>query len=273
VQNRAAHAVHWAYPLLANLMENIMSSSQTPVAQGFAADGGAAELPRGPAVLVVGANGLVGRAVVRRLVAQTWAGSVTALVRRPGALTAGQALPGRLRERVIDFERLGAPEFQSAFAADIVICALGTTIRQAGSQAAFRRVDVDYPAEVARRAFAAGAHHFLLVTALGADARSGVFYNRCKGEVEAAVLSIGFPSVTVVRPSLMLGPRAERRPAERVAQNLSKVLGWMVPKTWRPVPAESVAAALATAARVDAPGVRVLENAALLAAQDERPVG
>ncbi|WP_431068157.1 oxidoreductase [Ralstonia holmesii] len=250
-----------------------MSSSQMPVGQGFAAGGEAPERPRGPAVLVAGANGLVGRAVVRRLVAQPRAGGVTALVRRRGALTAGQATPGRLRECVVDFERLDAPEIRSAFAADIVICALGTTIRQAGSQAAFRRVDVEYPVEVARRAFAAGAHHFLLVSALGADARSGVFYNRCKGEVEAEILSIGFPSVTVVRPSLLLGTRAEFRLGERIAQGLSRAIGWMVPKTWRPVSAESVAAALVMAARVDAPGVRVLENAGLLGAKDERPVG
>lgn len=249
-----------------------MTDSQMLVAQGLAADGRGAEQPRGPAVLVVGASGLVGRAVVRRLVAQTWAGSVTVLVRRPGALTAGQALPGRLRERVVDFERLDAPETRSAFAADIVICALGTTIRQAGSQAAFRRVDVDYPAEIARRAFAAGAHHFLLVSALGADARSSVFYNRCKGEVEAAILAVGFPSVTVVRPSLLLGKRAAFRLGERVAQVLSNAVGGLVPKAWRPVPVESVAAALVTAARVDAPGARVLENPALLVAQDERPM-
>lgn len=250
-----------------------MSSAQMPVGQGFAASGEAPEQPRGPSVLVAGANGLVGRAVVRRLVAQPWAGSVTALVRRRGALTAGHAAPGRLRECVVDFDRLDASETQPVFAADIVICALGTTIRQAGSQAAFRRVDVEYPVELARRAFAAGAHHFLLVSALGADARSRVFYNRCKGEVEAEILSIGFPSVTVVRPSLLLGTRAEFRPGERVAQGVSRAIGWMVPRTWRPVSAESVAAALVTAARVDAPGVRVLENAALLAAEDERPVG
>ena len=250
-----------------------MSSSQTPVAQGTGPHDDAAQPPRGPAVLVAGANGLVGRAVVRRLMAQTWAGSVTALVRRPGALASGQAMPGRLRECVVDLERLDAPGAQTALAVDIVICALGTTIRQAGSQAAFRRVDVDYPVELARRAFAAGAHHFLLVTALGADAHSRVFYNRCKGEAEAAILSVGFPSVTIARPSLLLGARTERRPTERVAQNLSKMFGWMVPPAWRPVPAESVAAALVNAARVDAPGVRVLENAALLAAKDERPVG
>lgn len=249
-----------------------MMDRQTLVAQGFTADASGAEQPRGPSVLVVGASGLVGRAVVRRLVAQTWAGRVTALVRRPGALTAGQALPGRLRECVVDFARLDAPETQSVLAADIVICALGTTLRDAGSQAAFRRVDVDYPAEIARRAFAAGAHHFLLVSALGADARSSVFYNRCKGEAEAAILSVGFPSVTVVRPSLLLGERAAFRLGERVAQTLSKAVGGLVPQAWRPVPVESVAAALVTAARVDAPGVRVLENPALLAAQDERPV-
>lgn len=77
----------------------------------------------------------------------------------------------------------------------------------------------------------------------------------------------------VVRPSLLLGTRAEFRLGERVAQGLSRAIGWMVPRTWRPVSAESVAAALVTAARVDAPGARVLENAALLAAEDERPVG
>lgn len=250
-----------------------MSSSQMPVGQGFTAGDEAPEQPRGPAVVVAGASGLVGRAVVRRLVAQPWAGSVTALVRRPGALTAGQAMPGRLHECLIDFDRLDAPETQSALAADIVICALGTTIRQAGSEAAFRRVDVEYPVALAQRAFAAGARHFLLVSALGADARSRVFYNRCKGEVEAQILAIGFPSVTVVRPSLLLGKRAEFRLGERIAQDLSRAIGWMVPGTWRPVPVESVAAALVMAARVDAPGVRVLENAALLAAQDERPVG
>ena len=100
-----------------------MTDRQTLVAQGFTADASGAEQPRGPSVLVVGASGLVGRAVVRRLVAQTWAGRVTALVRRPGALTAGQALPGRLRECVVDFARLDAPETQSVLAADIVIAA------------------------------------------------------------------------------------------------------------------------------------------------------
>lgn len=99
-----------------------------------------------------------------------------------------------------------------------------------------------------------------------------MFYNRCKGEAEAAILSVGFPSVTVVRPSLLLGKRAAFRLGERVAQTLSKAVGVLVPKAWRPVPVESVAAALVMAARVDAPGVRVLENMALLAAQDERPV-
>jgi uncharacterized protein YbjT (DUF2867 family) len=254
-------------------MENIMSRSQTLVAQGLAADGHVGGQTRGPSVLVAGASGLVGRAVVRRLVAQSWPGRVTALVRRAGTLTAEHAMPGRLHEYVIDFERLDAPEARPALAADIVICALGTTLRQAGSEAAFRRVDVEYPAELARRAFAAGAHHFLLVSALGADARSRVFYNRCKGEAEAEILSVGFASVTVVRPSLLLGKRAELRRGERIAQSLSRAIGWMVPRPWRPVPAESVAAALVSAARVDAPGVRLLENAALLAAKDERPVG
>jgi len=150
-------------------------------------------------------------------------------------------------------------EHSDWFEVDWVFCALGTTMRQAGSQDAFRRVDFDYPLSVARTARAAGARHFLLVSAAGADAHSKVFYNRVKGELEEAVRQLGYPSFTIARPSLLLG---ERSPP-RVGEEFAKRLAWLFPPKWKPVQASQVASALLRSAQADEPGVKVLDNTAL----------
>lgn len=206
--------------------------------------------------IVAGATGLVGRALVRQLAHDPAWREVRALVRR---VPPGEAGGPTLVQVPVDYERLDPPP--SWAAADQVFCALGTTIRQAGSQAAFRRVDYDYPVALARAARASGARHFLLVSAVGADPHSRVFYNRVKGEVETAIAELGFRSVTIARPSLLLGKRAEPRLGEQVG----KVLGLLAPARWRPVPAERVARALVEAAREDRPGVRIIENPELRA--------
>jgi uncharacterized protein YbjT (DUF2867 family) len=207
--------------------------------------------------IVAGATGLVGQALMRQLAAESTWREVRALVRA--------ALPPDLSGPTVvavqpDYARLEPPPLWAA--ADHVFCALGTTMRQAGSAAAFRRVDFDYPVALARAARARGARHFLLVSALGADPASRVFYNRVKGEVEAAIITVGFRSVTIARPSLLLGRRTE----PRLAEQLGKVLGVLAPPRWRPVPASRVARALVDAAKRDAPGVRILENRELRAA-------
>jgi uncharacterized protein YbjT (DUF2867 family) len=207
--------------------------------------------------IVAGATGLVGQALMRQLAAESTWREVRALVRA--------ALPPDLSGTTVvaiqpDYARLEPPPLWAA--ADHVFCALGTTMRQAGSAAAFRRVDFDYPVALARAARARGARHFLLVSALGADPASRVFYNRVKGEVEAAIITLGFRSVTIARPSLLLGRRTE----PRLAEQLGKVLGVLAPPRWRPVPASRVARALVDAAKRDAPGVRILENRELRAA-------
>jgi uncharacterized protein YbjT (DUF2867 family) len=207
--------------------------------------------------LLAGATGLVGRECLRLLAADKEVAEVRALVRRP--LPADAAGP-RVRECRAEFERLD--EHPDWFAVDKVFCALGTTIKQAGSQQAFRRVDCEYPFAIAKAARARGASHLLLVSALGASARSTVFYNRVKGELEEAIVALGYPSVTIARPSILLGERAERRPGEELA----KTIGWLVPSRWRPVRGAQVAAALVRAAHAGAPGVQILENAALRAA-------
>ena len=206
----------------------------------------------GRRVLLAGATGLVGRQCLALLAADPSVSEVIALVRRPpaDALVDGS----KIRFEPVDFDRLDAR--RELFAVEQVICALGTTIKRAGSQQAFRRVDFDYPLAIARLAREQGARHFLLVSALGASAGSRVFYSRVKGELEEALGALGYPALTIVRPSLLLGDRDEFRLGEEIAKRFA----WMTPAAYRPVQARALAAALLMAAREDRPGRRVIES-------------
>lgn len=207
---------------------------------------------RDPVLALLGATGLVGGETLRQALAHPRIGGVVAIGRRP---VESPDPRGLLRNAVVEFDRLALDA--SAFAADAVCCALGTTIKRAGSQARFRQVDHDYVVEAARLARAQGAAHFLLVSALGADAESRVFYNRVKGEVERAVLALGFPRTTIVRPSLLLGDRGEFRLGELVAKPLMR----LVPLRWRAVHARDVARVLVEAAAdAEGPRVRIVES-------------
>ena len=180
---------------------------------------------------------------------------IVALVRRP----LPNVDPARLQCVVADFEHLDRTA--DHFAVDAIVCALGTTMRQAGSRERFRRVDFDYPLEAARLGRARGAAHFLLVSALGANPRSRVFYNRVKGEIEEALGALNFPALTIVRPSLLLGTRREFRLGEVIARHLAV----LAPARIRPVSARAVAAALVDAALNPVAGRTVLESAELRA--------
>jgi uncharacterized protein YbjT (DUF2867 family) len=171
----------------------------------------------------------------------------------------------KLKVHQVDVARLPA----TFPAVDDVFIALGTTIKVAGSEAAFRQVDFDSVVNTARAAKAAGATRLAVVSALGADAKSRVFYNRVKGEMQAAIAQLGYESVVIAQPSLLLGDRAAlgqpARSGEVWATRLLGPLGWMVPKAVRPIPARAVASAL-LAAMLDAkPGVRVLKSGAMQA--------
>lgn len=205
--------------------------------------------PSGRTALVAGATGLVGSEILRQLAADQGYTGVRALVRRVPT-----GLPARVTPVMADFERL--EQVAATLGADHVFCALGTTIRTAGSQEAFRRVDYDYVVALARLARDLGAGHFLLVSSLGADRRSRIFYSRVKGEVETAVQALGYPSLTIVRPSLLLGNRAEFR----LGEVLAKPLGPLMPRRYRPVHVRAVAATLIRAAHEGRPGVRIIES-------------
>ena len=202
-------------------------------------------------MLLAGATGLVGRECLHLLIDDPSVGRVVTIARRPLDLVPVSA---KLDPRVVSFDRLDADE--ALFEADDIICALGTTIAQAGSQERFRQVDLEYPLAIARLGLARGAQHFLLVSAIGASASSRIFYNRVKGELEDAVQSMGYPSVTIARPSLLLGDRREPRFGEEVG----KLFAPLIPGRWRPVQARAVAVALVAAARDREPGFRVIES-------------
>lgn len=212
--------------------------------------------------LLAGATGLVGRALLPMLLAGKQYGSVHVLLRRGAPDIEANA---KLKVHQVDFARLPA-----AFpTVDDVFIALGTTIKVAGSEVAFRQVDFDFVVNTARAARAAGATRLAVVSTLGADAKSRVFYNGVKGETQAAIAQLGYESVVIAQPSMLLGDRAAlgqpARSGEVWAARLLEPLGWMVPKGVRPIQARAVASAL-LAAMLDAkPGVRVLKSGAMQA--------
>ncbi len=206
--------------------------------------------PTTKSVLLSGATGLVGRHVLALLLQDARVGRVVAPSRRP--------LPPhpKLLNPQVDFAAL--PEMTPWWAVDGVICTLGTTIRAAGTREAFRQVDHAYPLRVAELARRNGATAYALNSAMGADPRSRIFYNRVKGELERDLATLGYPSLTFVRPGLIGGERDEFRLGERVAAAVLGVAGPVLPRRWRINPADAIASALVAAALQAEPGVQVV---------------
>jgi len=214
-----------------------------------------------PAALLAGATGLVGRAILTRLLGPDRTHRVVVVARKP--LPTTLARDPRLTVLVGDMATLAG----AANAIGDVYIALGTTIKVAGSEAAFRAVDFDLVVAIARAARAAGATRLGVVSALGADRRSRVFYNRVKGEMEDAVAALGYASVVIARPSLLLGDRAALgQPTRRAEVFAARVLGPLlplVPARVRPIAAEKVARALIAAVETAPKGTSVLSSAEL----------
>lgn len=207
--------------------------------------------------LLAGATGLIGHEL-----AASWTGpgELHLLVRRP--VPASGKAPRLQHVHVVDYAALPALP-----AADEAYCCLGTTIKVAGSQAAFRAVDFDAVLAFGRAARQAGVRRFAVVSALGASPRSATFYNRVKGEMEQALAGLGFASLVIVRPSLLAGDRTRlgqpQRPGERLALVLMAPLAPLIPLAWRPVAAATVARAMHRTLAEAWPGVRIVESAEL----------
>jgi len=207
-------------------------------------------------VLLAGASGLVGTQVLRQLLADPRCSALVAPSRRPLQLT-----DPRLLNPVVDFAAL--PPEARWWQVDAAICALGSTMKQAGSREAFRRIDLGYPLAIANAVRGHGCPVFALNSAAGANPAAWVFYSRIKGELEQSLRGMDFQSLTLVRPGLIGGERAERRAGEHLAGKLLGTLAPVLPRAWRINPAERIAAALVEAALAARPGVHVVGSAAL----------
>jgi uncharacterized protein YbjT (DUF2867 family) len=201
-------------------------------------------------ILIAGATGLTGEHLLDRLLSEPTVARVLAPTRRP------LATHPHLENPVGELQTL-LPQLSGQV--DTAFCCLGSTIKQAGSQEAFRAVDHDLVLAFARRARELGARHLVVISALGANANSSVFYNRVKGETEEALKAMDWPQLTIARPSLLLGTRHEFRLGERLAAPL---LRWL-PGKYRGIDACALARALWRLALEEEDGVRVIESSDL----------
>jgi uncharacterized protein YbjT (DUF2867 family) len=198
--------------------------------------------------VIAGASGLVGGHLLDLLLEDDTWDQVVSVGRRELDRT-----HPRLEQRVVDFADLGALP-----ACEDVFSCLGTTIKVAGSQEAFRAVDHDAVVAVAEAAYRAGAERFLHVTALGASPGSRIFYNRVKGETERDVAASGMAATIAFRPSMIDGDRPERRPAEQLGLVAMRAVGPLLGR-YRPTPVTALAAAMVAEAKAGDPGHRVVE--------------
>jgi uncharacterized protein YbjT (DUF2867 family) len=206
--------------------------------------------------LIAGATGLVGNELLHLLLAAPHYVKVQALVRRPLSAKELPLQHDKLEQIVVP--NLGqTAQYAPRLRAHDVFCCLGTTMKQAGSKTAFRLVDYDYPTQIAGAALAAGAKQLLIVTALGSSKTSPIFYSRVKGEVEDAVCTLGYGSVSVVRPSFLLGHRKEQRMGEKIGIAVAGLLSPLLVgplKKYRGIEAAAVARAMLYLATHPVPG-------------------
>jgi uncharacterized protein YbjT (DUF2867 family) len=216
-----------------------------------------------PTAWIAGASGLVGSSLLHRLLEDAGFSRIVSVGRRPLPLE-----HPKLVQVVVDFSSPSA--LHGLDAVEVAFSCLGTTMRKAGSRPAFRAVDHDAVLAFARAARHRGARTFLHVSAIGANPRSPVFYTAVKGQVEDAVARTGIPSVYAFRPSLLEGARAEHRRGERIGLAVGRALGPFLGK-YRPTPAEAVAQAMVTCARLPRPGAHVVEADEILALARRAP--
>lgn len=203
--------------------------------------------------IVLGASGLIGSELVSLLRASPYYRNVLLLSRRSSA-----AASDKIEERIIDFD---APDL-SGITEGHLFCALGTTLRQAGSEAAQFRIDCEYPTAIATRLRTQGVQRMILVSSVGASTTASNFYLRTKGQLEANIIALGFESTSIVRPSLLLGPRKEFRAGEKVASVFMKLASpFMVGplRKYHSIHASTVAASMVRLAERGTAGVRVVE--------------
>jgi uncharacterized protein YbjT (DUF2867 family) len=206
--------------------------------------------------LVIGATGLVGEQCLQQLLEHKAYDKVIAVTRKKLSVQ-----HSKLQNVVMDFDK---PEsVKDSLKCDDVYCAIGTTIKTAGSQEAFYKVDYEYPLRLAELCLQNGAKRFILVSSLGADATSGIFYSRTKGELEEALKKLNFEALLIFRPSILLGNRKEQRAGEAVGRFVAEKFSFLFAgplKQYRGTPADLLARVMIKTGTSGFKGTRVLEN-------------
>ncbi|WP_121354927.1 NAD(P)H-binding protein [Flavisolibacter nicotianae] len=206
---------------------------------------------------IIGATGLIGGQLVNQLQQDEQFGTIRVLVRRPTTFS-----QSKVEEKLVNFRD---PEsFKLALeGSDVVFCAVGTTQKKVqGDKDAYRKVDYDIPVHAARFCAETGCQKFLLVSAVGANRKSGNFYLRLKGEVEDAVQQFDIKSVSIFRPSILLGKRTEKRTGEKIGQVVMKLFSFLLLgslKKYKPVKANAIAAAMIRESKKEGKGRFVYE--------------
>ena len=206
--------------------------------------------------LIAGATGLVGNALLQQLLNDDQYDKIILLTRKPLEIA-----NSKLVILQNDFDKIES--LNPGFTIDDVFCALGTTINTAGSQDAFYKVDFTYVVNLGKWCEANGVKRFMIVSAMGANAKSGIFYNRVKGEMEEAVNQLNILQKMIFRPSLLMGNRKEKRTGEKIAQAVMGGLGFLFVGPllkFKGIHADVVAKAMIKAAKLDKQGFTVYES-------------
>lgn len=205
-------------------------------------------------VLISGPTGLVGQKLLEKLIGDSRITEVHSIARNPTQLKSP-----KLKEHIFDLRQLEEKAPEEKF--DVVYCCLGTTIKKAGSKENFKLVDFEFVVSLARKF--SSSNQFLVVSAMGADASSKIFYNRTKGEMEEAVVKSGISTIRIFRPSLLLGDRKEFRFGEKVGSIFMKMFRPLMIgslKKYRPIEAEDVASAMLTSTFLSDEGICIYNS-------------
>ena len=203
--------------------------------------------------LIVGATGLTGKSLLKYLLEENTYEKVIALTRKDL-----QIKNDKLLQLIGDYSNL--EQYKKMLKADDVFCCLGTTIKKAGTKEAFKIVDLNYPLEIAHITKENGARQFLVISAMGANPESSIFYSKVKGLMEAELQKVGFEVIHIFRPSLLLGNRDEFRLGEYLGIAFYKLISWLFVgklKKYRGIQADTVARAMYRAAQLNRTGINI----------------
>ncbi|MBF0225345.1 MAG: NAD(P)H-binding protein [Desulfobacterales bacterium] len=210
-------------------------------------------------VILLGGSGLVGGECLKKLCLDDNCHRITLLLRRP---IPSEQLHPKIESHIINFDDIDS--YREKISADKVICALGTTIKKAGNKESFYKVDYSYPYKIAQIALNNGANHFILVSSKGANPNSPFFYLKVKGELEQAISKVGYQKVTIFRPSLLMGKRADFRFGEELGKWLTQRFSFLLPKNIKPTPVDLLVNMIIQQTNTSHDGSRIIESAEMI---------